>query len=178
MASNNKLLPPEERLKIEEENLRRVIKWVLAGDAKIGIILAFQAGFIAFLATKGAEIKGILSVNQINNTSAPLVLALLIFLLASFSSIKEAFHGLFPDIKIRGVSLLFFGSIPILGLEKFKQNCQNLSYEEYEEDLLSQIYINSSIASAKFNHVKNSIKSLLVAGVAWLVSLIFVAVLR
>lgn len=178
MASNNKLLPQEERIKIEEENLRRVIKWVLAGDAKIGTILAFQAGLIAFLVTKGTEIKNILSVNQINNTSAPLVLALLIFLLASFYSIKEAFHGLFPDIKIRETSLLFFGSIPILGLDKFKKNCQNLSFEEYEEDLLSQIYINSSIVSAKFNHVKNSLKALIVTGIAWVIILILVPIMK
>ncbi|MDD5415388.1 MAG: DUF5706 domain-containing protein [Candidatus Daviesbacteria bacterium] len=177
MNSNNRLLPQKDRITIEEENLKRVTKWIQASDAKIGTILAFQAGLIAFLATKGNEIGQILTLNQINNTSAPLVLALLVFLLSSLYSLKEAFSGLFPDTKTRTISLIFFGSIPAFGVDKFKRNFQNLSYNDYEDELLSQIYVNSSIASKKFNHVKNSIKGLFVAGIAWLVILILVPIL-
>lgn len=175
--NNNEILPIQQRLSIEEQTLARVIDWIRTSDSKVTAIFAFHAGLIAFLANKGEDIKKIWLVHQIDNQSSMLFLSLSVFAIFILLSTVEAFKALFPDFKPRGYSLLFFGAIPSLGIEKYKSSFRNLTSNDLEDELLSQIYINSEIASKKFSHVKSSIKNLAVAGVAWIIALITISIL-
>lgn len=172
MINQNNLLSIEIRISTQEKNLKRIIGWILASDAKIATILAFQVGLVAFLTSKIPDIKKLWIQHQVDNWSIWFFAPLAIFTLYIISSSFKSFKTLFPDTEIRDSSLLFFGSIINLSLDKFRQGSKNLTYEKLEDELLSQVHVNSEIASYKFNYVKASMRDLLIAGVAWLISLI------
>jgi hypothetical protein len=178
MSSNDKLLP-NDKINIEEENLKRVISWINTSDVKVAAILTFHIFLIGFLASRGSDIKQIWIQNQINNYSFPLVLSFFTYIFSTIYSVYYAFKALFPDITPRGeVSLFFFGTIPSLGIEKFKRNFKKITFDETEDDLLSQTFINAEIAGMKFKNVKQSIKALFIVGLAWVISLIMITILK
>lgn len=173
---SNNLLPIPQRVVVAEKNLERVISWISNSDAKIAVVLAFQGGMIAFLSTKGKEIVDVLA----SYTRAPaydLLLVSLISFVCFFSwSVYAAFQALYPDIKFREQSPFFFGSIASMGQIKYKQTMRSLTEETAEEEINDQVYINSEIATAKFNNVKISIKALLAASIFWLFILILLPI--
>lgn len=159
------------KIELAENNLKRVNYWISNSDSKIGIILAFQAGITAFLTTKGIEIKKIITTQAFDALHFILYLILILFLFFLIKSIFHAFKSLYPNISNREQSLLFFGNIASMGINKFKREFSSLTQENAIEELNNQTFTNSQIAVAKFKNVQESIKSFLFGFISWFIVL-------
>jgi hypothetical protein len=170
-------LTEKQKIEAAEKNLERITAWISASDTKTGIVLAFQGGMVAFLSTKGKEVADIFHVNGLASETSVLAVLLLMFTIFLLWSVCTAFKALYPDTKLREPSPFFFGSIAVMGQEKYKQTMQLLTEEKMEEELNNQVHINSEIASNKFKNVRVSIKALLAASIFWLLILILLPTL-
>lgn len=171
-------LSAEKKIDLSEKNLERVNLWISHADQKIGIALLFQAGLTAFLTTsKADDIKKILLTNC-NLLSTFLLFSLILFAFFIIRGAYYSFKALYPDIRVRGSSLFFFGSIVSLGASKFKKEFSSLTNEEAEKDLNNQVFINSEIAALKFQNIKVSIFSTGLAAIFWALSLILISYLK
>jgi hypothetical protein len=125
---------------------------------------------IAFVAGVAIAMLGILA-----NASASIVswncLLYIIFGLAAillFISLILIYLSQYPKTKSQNSSLVFFGTIASLKLDQFKKNFKAMTDDEYLDDLLSQVYINSEILAKKFTYLKSSLIFLVISVIPWL----------
>lgn len=174
----NTKLSLENKITLAENNLQRVNDWISVSDSKIGIIIAFQVGTIAFFTTKGSEIKTIILTNQMGFFEWMLYLSILAFIVFTTISIIYSLRALYPDIQIRKPSLFFFGSIASRKIEDFKKEFAILSEKEILEEINDQVHINSTIAQAKMERIRISITNFLIGTLFLLVTLLLLPWLK
>lgn len=168
----------EKRISLAENNLQRINDWIVNSDSKIGVIITFQVGIVAFFTTKGSEIKNIILTNQMEFLEWILYFSILAFIVFVTISIIYSLKALYPDIQIRKSSFFFFGSIASQKIEDFKKEFATLSEKEILEEISDQVYINSTIAKAKMERIRISITNFFVGTLFLLVILLLLPWLR
>jgi len=68
-------------------------------------------------------------------------------------------------------SLLFFGTIAKMSFDDFKQKFKSISDEDYLNDLLCQIHINSEILEQKFSNIKAALTMIVLSVIPWVIAI-------
>ena len=154
---------PEDRIEHHTRTLDRAIQLTFIADAKAAPILALQATLAAVSVSQLSPILDLLSPSH--HTGGAIVGAWLLFAayaatalvaltLASLVFLPRANRS--PQRSDEDRSLVFFEDIRSLPEEEFRRRSKLLREEQLEDDLLTQVYAVSSIASAKFSHVMSA----------------------
>ena len=76
-------------------------------------------------------------------------------------------------VQTQAQSLFFFGSINKMQLNEYRNKINNLTEQEFIEDLEEQIHTNSRICTLKASYYNKGIKSLIATIGFWFVCMIF-----
>lgn len=144
---------------ILETNLSRLLGWIQAADSRVGLILPLTTGMLGVIAAvvpKDMCAWTFVPIFSAGIASFLLVLSLVFIALASF-----------PRTKGPEESMIFFGGIASVKLEKYDEKMKALSSEEYISDLIAQCHRNAQIAERKYHWVKRSITCIFVSLLPW-----------
>lgn len=161
-----------------EARLDRVNNWVNNCDQKSSILLAIEGVVLTILCTSDyisfihqQLIFPIYNYYETGNGMFSIINTIQLFILAvmfiliflsvfySLQVIKGTIDTkLFKQSELTEKSLLHFSSISNKSFNEFKKDIVNQSEETVLNDLLSQIYINSSICDNKFKYHKKSVR--------------------
>jgi|GEM_PF-6823948 len=165
------------KIEANYKNLERVILWIENADLKANIILGFNGGLIAILLQ---YIPNILNAIRCYSTykSLSLIIILAVFLIFFTLSIYNAFRVIFPDITPRKSKNQLFYFLTIIGYSKetFMEQMCTITDEKILKTLADQTYINATIASNKFRHIRKGWKCLigsLISGLILIFSYLF-----
>ena len=145
------------------EQLTRVLSFFPRLDAKASVVLALDTAMLAYLASKitsMAPLGGWLGI-------APATAVLLIGI-----SIGFLYLGGSPTLEGGHQSLVYFRAIAVRTEAKFIDEFRSASEETYLKDLLGQVWRNSEILKAKYDHLKWALRFLGLAIIPWLVSIV------
>ncbi len=145
-----------------EKILSLQLEWVKAADAKVPPILAIN---IAMLGVIVALMKALTSWAI---ATAIFTALCLIPLVLSIGCLALA---VFPRLSGTKGSNVFFGGITKKAKATYLEDVKNLSDDNYENDLLGQVYRNAEIAETKYVYVKSAFVSSFISIPFWLVSI-------
>ncbi len=158
----------DEKEKIQNTTLDRINFWIGNGDAKVSFVISFTGIFLGFIFASdsiNASIKGyIKNISVANQQTAKLILSalvLILFIVAIYFISRAIYYFLkalqakitpseFRQSGLETKSLLFWGSISSTDYTAYKQQLDNVRAQDLENDLDSQVYINSIITTRKF----------------------------
>lgn len=186
--------------KLENESQEKIIErakskfelvnsWISNCDAKSSFLLAFYGVIIAIVFTSDVlekinETINLIPASKVDLESAILFISLCALLGFLFFSIC-CFYFIYKTLKARldsnvfneeGLtikSLIFFMSINELEYAEFKEQSNTEEDHHFLNDLNSQIFINSKIATKKFNAYNKSIFSAFVGFACFIVFVLF-----
>lgn len=164
-----------EKTELYEKKLDRTLGWISNSDSKIGYVLAFNGVMIGLMINRVPEIIKLMG-KGFSISSLTFGFFSIAYLLIFSVSLYYGFKVVFPDIEERKESYFFFGSIAKMDKKKFKEGIKSMENEEIENQLLDQIYINSTIAKQKFENIQKSLKALLIGFICWAILLFLIEV--
>jgi hypothetical protein len=161
----------EERSKLEK-TLDRINFWIQNVDSKISFLLALSGVILGFVFTSDSIDKAITSYIEdidISWSAAFAMINLLIFIVAIYyvgkgvwqflSSLKGRIKpSVYQEEGLDTNSSIFFATIA--SSRNYQEYKRRFREADEENDLLSQIYINSKIVTKKFNLYNGGVKSL------------------
>ena len=152
------------RMKIEraEKILQLQLEWVKTADSKVPPLFAIN---IAMIGVLSALAKAHESWTLISGISVFICASLLIYSIANMA------FTMFPTLLGPNNSNLYFGGIIKQSNENFHNNINQLSDDDYFDDLVNQAYRNAEIANSKYGYIKNSSVSLLLSFPIWVLSI-------
>lgn len=175
-----------EDYKVSEKTLDRINEWINNSDNKAISVLGFSGVIFTIFFTTNAIYPLIkLFTMALENTAFLEMMYLIILVISVFCAliillgIYHLILSIFAHVNINefdeeGIitnSLIFFGSISKLDFDKFKHRFNELNSNNIQEELISQIYINSKIASNKFRHYNKGLRNLILGSSGMLVVL-------
>lgn len=135
------------------------LDWIGRYDTRIAFIASIQIAMLGLLAKSGASISG---------WSWSAYLAFGISASALFVGLVFVYLSQYPKTDSQNSSLIFFGTIAPLKIDDFKKKFLHMNENEYLDDLLYQIHINSLILTKKFSDLKSSLRLLAIGVPLWL----------
>jgi len=138
--------------------MERQLHWIGAADVKAGGMIGAYMALAAIAATLLDSGNPPLQAKWLFSIAAGAMLPALCFAVAVF----------FPRDAAKRSSLIFFGEISRVDLEKFKERCRSTTIDQVKDDLVNQIHINAIIARCKHKYAKTSIIWGSVALAVWL----------
>lgn len=172
--------------KIEKDDaldiLDRTIGFINNCDSKASVVLGIFGVLLTILfSSEGVlKLKSIIKIAINTGTCYSVLYCIFLFCTAggfTFGIVK-LLQVLFPktdcdDLKQEGLELnskIFFGSICKNSTYKqYKLKMMNCSEDEYLNDIISQIYLNSIICDMKFENFKTGVKVALIGFVTFLI---------
>ena len=154
----------EEKIRIAESNLDRLLDWISRIDAKSSVVLGGNTamlGVLASLAPAPHLWKKQTAIFAVLSTLCP------------FASLICVYLANYPQTKTKSSSLNFFGGIARHTLAEYQKAFANLSSPDYLNDLLEQIYRNSEIVIGKFRALRWAYRALLVGVIPWVLCLYY-----
>ncbi|PFC27701.1 Pycsar system effector family protein [Bacillus thuringiensis] len=168
----------DEKEKIQNTTLDRINFWIGNGDAKVSFVISFTGIFLGFIFASdsiNASIKGY--IKNIGATNPQIVkfllslLVLILFLVAIYFISSAIYYFLkalqaqitpseYRQSGLETGSLLFWGSISSTDYATYKQRLDDVEASDLENDLDSQVYINSIITTRKFAMYNEGLKQL------------------
>ncbi len=137
-----------------EKILDRIHGWIKSADQKISIFLAFEGIIITLIAFPVLSwIKQlILQFDSLISFLLYLSLSLLIY------GLGKMFYALSPVLRQKqGTSFTYFGDIVKSKFESYKNRVNNLTKDDYKNEIINQIFASSNIAYQKHTHFKDSL---------------------
>lgn len=179
----------EKKIEKSLEKLHHVNHWIANCDTKSSFLLTFYGVVITIIFTSDmlVDMKKTLSLkkaSEISLESIRLFFALT-FLIIFFLSIAVTLVYLFITLRgrinptifkekgLKPESLFFFGNISKKKFFEFERASDTEQETSYLNDINSQIYINSKIATKKFNNYNRSLMWLTVSFGSFLIYLAF-----
>jgi hypothetical protein len=142
--------------------LERQLAWIAAADSKLAVVGTLP---LAMLGLSLVNLRPQLA--KISWIDLPL-LGSTILLSISLICVVAA---LIPRLNGPEQSNIYFGKISEQGGEAFKSSVLSESIEDFQRDLVDQIFINAKIAHVKHKNVSRAIVYLVFAGPLWLLSI-------
>lgn len=179
------------------KSLERINFWISNCDTKISFALAFAgvllAGFFSSSIITGSLNKLIEKTTKTYRTATfwevkfldASILALIAFVICIIAAVTYLFRALKGSIdasvyKESGLttnSLIFFDAIAKQSFQSFKDDVSTSNDSQIENDLLSQIYINSKICQRKFKLYNKGVNFLIASIILFvLLNLLFVVI--
>jgi hypothetical protein len=154
----------EEKIRIAETNLSRLLDWVGRIDGKSSVVWGGNTAMLGVLAslapsphlwTKQAAIFATVSV------------------LCPLASLVCVYLANYPQINVPSTSLHFFGGIAQNTFVEYSEAFVNASASDYLNDVLEQVHRNAEIVSMKFRALKWAYRALLIGVVPWVLCLYY-----
>lgn len=173
----------EKSLYNESEVLKRLNSWIDNGDKKISFGLAFAGVLLGVFFTSeiinqslSKLIDNIIKIESTILISIIIIVILSGFIISLMLSIWCFIIGLkgtlnSPIKKQRNIeenSILHFETIKSMSFNEFSEKVNELRSEEMKNEYLSQIYINATICSTKFERYNKGIKYLMLSVVLFI----------
>lgn len=152
----------ESKISQAEENLQRKLDWVGRHDSKIVFVTGILIAMLGLLASATSKIEEW-------NCFLYSVFGLTGLLL--FASLFFIYKSQYPKTFSSNTSLNFFGTIADMKFDEFKRKTKQATDEDYLDDLLCQIHINSQVLKLKFRFLKISLILLGISVIPWLICL-------
>ncbi|WP_286883090.1 Pycsar system effector family protein [Sphingobacterium sp. UBA5980] len=148
----------QETISRAETNLQRKLEWISRYDTRVIFVASIAIAMLGVLASASGNLKewSCLSLFSFGASFILLIISLTYVYLAQR-----------PKITSPNQSLLFFGTISKLKFTNFSDQFKNSTDEEYLNDLLHQIHINSIVLCKKFRYLRYSIFSIGLAVIPW-----------
>ncbi|MEO0342343.1 MAG: Pycsar system effector family protein [Pseudomonadota bacterium] len=141
-----------------ESNLERQIGWVRASESRLNLVLPLGTLLFGIIAAK---------LDQIPDDQKAVLFASWSSIVLISLSITLAAISILPRTKGPTGSVLYFGSIAKIPLDKFKDEIDSSDQSSYRSDLINQIHRNSQIAEIRYRLMKYSILALLFSFPFW-----------
>ena len=148
----------EERIRIAEDNLNRVLDWVSRIDAKSSVVLGINTAMLGALASLAP------APHLWSTRTVVLGTISLVFLVATFTCI---YFVNYPRTKGPATSLNFFGGIAGRTFREYETAFMKFSPTEHLSDVLEQCHRNVEIVNLKFAALKLAYRSLLIGITPW-----------
>ncbi len=153
-----------------EKSLLRVHDWIKSVDQKISIALVLEAGVLAILMKPTYSLF-----MRLHPTQGWQIISLLTISIVVFgAAMLKALIALAPRLRPprSGSSVLYFGTIAKMDAKTYSKKVKKLKSGEYEDDLISQIYISSVIAQKKHKALADSLYSMVFSLIPWSLALV------
>lgn len=160
-----------------EKTLDTINEWINNSDNKAISVLGFSGViFTIFFTTNATQPLVELFKMALSNTGflkfiyffilSSNIFCVLKIILGVYHLIQSIFAHInineFDNMGIITDSIIFFGSISKIDFDEFKFRYNNLNSKDIQEELISQIYINSKIASNKFSNYNKGLHDMIV----------------
>jgi len=152
----------DSKISQAETNLQRKLDWVGRHDSRTVFVTGIIIAMLGLLASASSKI--------VTWTFWYYVLFGLTALIL-FTSLFFIYRSQYPKTFSQNTSLNYFGTIADMKFDEFKRRTKQSTDEEYLDDLLCQIHINSQILKLKFRFLKISLALLGIAVIPWLISI-------
>lgn len=147
------------------DSLNRHLDWIKSCDTKASIVLAVTGIFLTiFTSSHSLEALNKIFKSIFDNLDFANLLYLVIFIIGwclfiygAYCLIKVLVPRLKKDVMAND-SLYYFESISNRNFTDFKDSMKNISTDDEEHDLLTQIYINAEICTNKYHYFNKGIK--------------------
>lgn len=156
-------LDVEEQIEEAKASLDRINGWINSCDSKAGIVLALVGVLLTIIFTNDGMAEMYKVLQNIVSPKNFCTILYIGFLLVSifvlcygiarliFTLIARIDSNVYKEPGMITDSVLFFGKISNkASYQVFQSDILNMTKEEYLNDILSQIYINSKIANEKY----------------------------
>lgn len=154
----------ESKISQAETNLQRKLEWVGRHDSKIVFVAGVIITMLGLLAS---------ACSKIDNWNVWLYIVFGVTGLMLFISLYFVYKSQYPKTFSSNTSLNYFGTIADLKFDEFKRRTLQTTDDEYLDDLLCQIHINSQVLKLKFRYLKVSLILMGVSVFPWLICLYF-----
>lgn len=152
----------ESKINQAETNLQRKLEWVGRHDSRTVFITGVVIAMLGILATSSSKMEIWECWDYFVYGLSSISLSLSLFFIYRIQ---------YPKTFSVNTSLNYFGTIAEMKFDEFKRRTKQATDEEYLDDLLSQIHINSQILKSKFKYLKISLLFIGVALIPWLISI-------
>ena len=175
-------LDVDEQIEEAKASLDRINAWINSCDSKAGIVLALVGVLLTIIFTNDGMAE---MYNVLQNIMPPAnfctilyigILGIATFMLCDgiarliFTLVARINSNVYNEPDLITDSVLFFGKISDkASYQVFQNDVLNMTKEEYLNDLLSQIYINSKIANEKHVNYNKGIKWTIIGFIALVV---------
>ena len=152
----------DNKIKQAEINLQRKLEWVGRHDGRTVFVTGIIIAMLGVLAS---------STSKISTWTLWEYFIMGLTALLLFTSLFFIYRSQYPKTFSANTSLNYFGTIAKMKFDEFKQKTKQSTSEEYLDDLLCQVHINSQVLSLKFRFLKISLILLGIAVIPWLISI-------
>jgi hypothetical protein len=152
----------DERIRIAECNLSRLLDWVGRIDAKSSVVLGIDTAMLGVLA-------GLAPPPHLWTLSTGILTALGTAL--PVASLCCVYVVNYPQTKGPATSLNFFGGISRRSFREYSEAFMKCSTADHLSDVLEQCHRNAEIVSRKFSALKWAYRMLLVGVLPWVACL-------
>lgn len=149
----------EHKIAQAEENLQRKLEWVGRHDTKIVLVTGIIITMLGLLVSASSKIE---------NWNYFLYIVFAVTALLLFICLFFIYKSQYPKTTSSNTSLNYFGTIADMKFEEFKRRTKQATDEEYLDDLLCQIHINSQVLKLKFRFLKLSLLFIGIVAIPWL----------
>jgi phosphoglycerol transferase MdoB-like AlkP superfamily enzyme len=154
----------DSKISQAETNLQRKLEWVGRHDSKIVFVTGIIIAMLGLLASASSKI---------DNWNFWLYVVFGVTALLLFVCLFFVYKSQYPKTFSSNTSLNYFGTIAELKFDEFKRRTKQATDDEYLDDLLCQIHINSQVLKLKFRFLKISLILLGASVIPWLICLYF-----
>lgn len=147
-----------------ELNLQRQLEWISRYDTRIIFVAGVAIAMLGVLAN---------ACGSMSEWTCGAYISYGITLILLITSLVCVYLAQTPKVLSPNQSLLFFGTISKLDFSSFSNQFKAASNDDYLNDLLHQIHINSIVLCDKFTYLKYSTFSIGLATVPWGISIYF-----
>jgi len=152
----------DSKISQAEENLQKKLDWVGRHDSRTVFVTGILIAMLGILASASSKITTWITFDYVLFGISTLLL---------FCSLFFIYKTQYPNTNSENTSLNYFGTIAEMRFDEFKRRTKQATDEEYLDDLLCQIHINSQILKQKFRFLKISLILLRIAVIPWLISI-------
>jgi hypothetical protein len=156
-----RLLSLEERIKVAEASLARLLEWISRYESKSGFVLGIVTAMIGVLAAFTPAVPTWSSLALVTSSLAAASLAATLYCL---------FQGNSPRTKGEE-SLLYFASIAAMTGDDYRHRVMALTTQRYLDELLGQSHVIARILDVKFRMLAWAYRFLFSAVPFWAVAI-------
>lgn len=150
----------DSKIEHAEVNLQRKLEWIGRHDGRTVFVAGIIIAMLGVLASISAKIS-------YWSFYTSLAFGGTAFLL--FTCLFYIYRSQYPKTFSVNTSLQYFGTIADMKYDEFKKRSKQVTDEEFLDDLLCQIHMNSQILKLKFTSLKISLIILAIAVLPWLI---------
>jgi hypothetical protein len=152
----------DNKIQQAETNLQRKLEWIGRHDSKTVFVTGIIIAMLGILTSASSKVSNWVICDYISFGITAVLL---------FTSLFFIYRSQYPKTFSQNTSLNYFGTIAEMKFDEFKRRTKQSSEEEYLDDILCQIHINSQILRLKFRCLKISLILLGIAVIPWLISI-------